>query len=771
MTHQPQAAGGSGPLTDPYATFLTDKVQTPPVYGFEVAPEELPAFLFPFQRAIVQRALQLGRYALFEDCGLGKSGQELAWAQAVTRHTGGAVLIFAPLAVAQQLVQEGEKFGIPVSYVRDQAEAAAAPSAIHVTNYERLDAFHVGGYAGVVLDESSILKAFQGKTKRALVDAVQGVRFRLAGTATPSPNDVMELLNHAEFLSIMKSTMALTRWFANDQSEAGNYRLKKHAEADFWRWVATWAVCITRPSDLGPEFGDEGYDLPCLTIREHIVQVDHSEAEGTLFRMPSLNATGLARELRNTLADRCAQAAALVTAESGEPWVVWCNLNDEADELRRLLPGAVEVRGSMTPEQKEAGLLGFARGEHRILITKPEIAGFGLNYQHCARHVFVGLNYSYENFYQAVRRSYRFGQTREVQAHLVVAETEVSVKDTVARKAMDHQTMQAQMVRAMRQNGLDGGYDTALTVTEGHLRTEKGQRWTLHLGDCVEVARRFIPDNSVGLTVTSIPFSNLYTYSPSLRDMGNTQDDAHFFEHFGFLVPELLRVTVPGRKIAMHVQDLVRYKTSSGASGLRDFSGDVIRAMETYTAPDGSKWVLSGRITIWKSPVTEMQRTKSHRLLYKTLRTDASYTDVGRPDYVLTFRKWTPGIDSADPVKHTTEGFPLDQWQQWASPVWFDIDQQDVLNYQIAREDADEKHICPLQLGLIERCVELWSNPGDVVYDPFMGIGSTAYQALRMGRHALGSELKEAYFRHSLRNVRAAEEQRGTLFDLAEVGD
>lgn len=330
--------------------------------------------------------------------------------------------------------------------------------------------------------------------------------------------------------------------------------------------------------------------------------------------------------------------------------------------------------------------------------------------------------------------------------------------------------MQEQMVQAMRQTGLDGdGAVSALEVTPGYIRSESGNGWTLHLGDCVEVAQRHIQDNSVGLTVTSIPFSNLYTYSPSLRDMGNTRDDAHFFEHLSFLVPELLRVTIPGRKAAMHVQDLVRYKTSSGASGLRDFSGDVIRAMEGYVAPDGSRWVLSGRITIWKSPVTEMQRTKAHRLLYKTLRTDASYTDVGRPDYVLTFRKWTPGLDSADPVKHTAEGFPLDQWQEWASPVWWDIDQQDVLNYQIAKENADEKHICPLQLGLIERCIELWSNKGDVVYDPFNGIGSVSSKAVSMGRQAVGSELKEAYFRHSVRNTRAAEDQAPTLFSLLEA--
>lgn len=271
--------------------------------------------------------------------------------------------------------------------------------------------------------------------------------------------------------------------------------------------------------------------------------------------------------------------------------------------------------------------------------------------------------------------------------------------------------------------------------------------------------------------MSSPPFSGLYIYSPKLRDMGNTKEDTHFFQHFGYLVPELLRVTIPGRKVAMHVQDLVMYKTSHGVSGLRDFSGDVIRAMTDYVAPDGSRFTLTGRITIWKSPVVEMQRTKAHRLLYKTLRTDASYTDVGRPDYVLTFRKWTPGIDSADPITHTKEGFPLDQWQEWASPVWYDIDQTKVLNHKIARENQDEKHICPLQLDLIERCIELWSNPGDVVFDPFNGIGSTTYSAIRMGRYGLGAELKEEYFKHAVKNNKAAEGESGSLFNLAVGSD
>lgn len=292
-------------------------------------------------------------------------------------------------------------------------------------------------------------------------------------------------------------------------------------------------------------------------------------------------------------------------------------------------------------------------------------------------------------------------------------------------------------------------------VQENVLDQDHADRWALYNGDCVEVARG-IPDNEAGFLIFSPPFSSLYTYSPSVRDMGNSDGDDEFFKHFGFLIPQLLRITKPGRLCAVHTKDLPRYKGSTGASGLKDFTGAVTRAFEEVRSEDGSTWVYHSKITIWKCPVTEMQRTKSHGLLWRTLRKDASYSRQGCPDYLTIFRKWSPGIDSADPVTHTEEEFPVALWQRYASPVWFDIDQTDVLNEQAAREDKDSKHICPLQLGVIERCLKIWTNPGDTVFSPFAGIGSEGYVALKEGRRFIGIELKDAYFRQAAKNLRLA---------------
>lgn len=285
------------------------------------------------------------------------------------------------------------------------------------------------------------------------------------------------------------------------------------------------------------------------------------------------------------------------------------------------------------------------------------------------------------------------------------------------------------------------------------LNQESGEGWTMYQGDCVEVIRG-IPDKSVGLSVFSPPFSNLFVYGPSERDMGNSLDDAQFLRHYAFLAGELLRVTRPGRLCAVHCKDLVDYQGRDGRAGLRDFPGDLIRIHEA------AGWKYHSRVTVWKCPVTEMQRTKSHGLLYKQLRTDSSFSRQGLAEYVLVFRRWAQPGEEIAPVTHTPESFPLDQWQEWASPVWMDIDQTDVLNVRIARDDRDEKHLCPLQLDLIERCVKLWSNPGDVVLSPFAGIGSEGVQSLRAGRKFAGIELKDAYWRRAVDNLGSIARER-----------
>lgn len=428
-----------------YADFLAQKLVTPIPTGLS-ADVEVHERLFPFQAHIVRWALRRGRAAVFAGCGLGKTGIQLEWARHVIAHAG-PVLIFAPLAVAQQTVREGRLLGLDVRYALDQADAGAAPLVI--TNYERLERFDVARYAGVVLDESGILKSFMGKTKRALLAACASTPWRLACTATPAPNDHLELGNHAEFLGVMSSHEMIARWFINDTSTFGTYRLKGHAVEAFWDWVASWAVCAASPSDLG--FSDDGFDLPELRLVPHVLDVDVLADRGdTLFRIPDLSATSVHREKRRTLEERVARVVEVVAAEPGESWIVWCETNDESAALARAIPDAVEVRGSHASEVKERAALDFVEGRARVLLSKPSIFGWGLNFQHCARMAFVGASYSFEAFYQAVRRVHRFGQARPVEVHVVMASTEAPVWAVLSSKQVGHDEMRVQMSAAMR---------------------------------------------------------------------------------------------------------------------------------------------------------------------------------------------------------------------------------------------------------------------------------------------------------------------------------
>ncbi|MFN3858140.1 MAG: helicase-related protein [Caulobacter sp.] len=412
----------------------------------------LSSALMDHQRHSVEFALRVGCAALFLDTGLGKTLCALEWGRVVVEHTGLPVLMLAPLAVAAQHEREAVKFGIDAKAVREP-EQIDSPR-VYITNYDRLAKFDAGQFAGVILDESSIIKSFSGQTTKALIAAFRETPFRLCCTATPAPNDHAELGQHAEFLGVMSQTQMLTRWFIHDSADTGNWRMKGHAVQDFWNWVASWARCVSKPSDLG--FSDDGYVLPALNLRRHIVEADRSldagaekDGQARLFRMPDTSATSIHREKRMTTQARAEVIASLVRAEPDEPWVVWCDTDYEADALAVLLPEAVEVRGSMSPETKEANLTAFSTGHARVIITKPSIAGFGLNWQHAARMAFVGLSFSYESFYQAVRRCWRFGQARPVNVHVACADTEESIWQIVSRKAGDHDAMKSEMAAAM----------------------------------------------------------------------------------------------------------------------------------------------------------------------------------------------------------------------------------------------------------------------------------------------------------------------------------
>ncbi len=724
-----------------YQEFLAAKAVDAPPCGFAVNEDELNPMLFPFQRAIVRWALARGRAALFEDCGLGKTPQQLEWARCVAEYTGQPVLILAPLAVSQQTCREGEKFGIRVTLCHSQADVQPG---VNITNYEKLHHFDAGAFAGIVLDESSILKAFDGKTRTLIIDTFSRTPYRLACTATPAPNDHMELGNHAEFLGVMTRTEMLAMFFVHDGGDTAKWRLKGHAQDVFWKWMASWAVAMRTPSDLG--FSDEGFILPPIHFHQHTVPGE--SPDGCLFPIEALTLTDRRDARRASLNTRVEQAAALANINISEPWLAWCDLNAESQALAHAIDGAQEVTGSMADELKADAMLGFAYGKHRAIVTKPSIAGFGMNWQHCANMVFVGLSDSYEQFYQAVRRCWRFGQTKPVHVHVVVSENEGAVVANIKRKEEDANKMYAGMIEHTAGYVREQLHAPAIRDRAEYTEeTSRGKGWTMYLGDCIDWAER-LDDDSIDYTVFSPPFASLYTYSNSERDMGNSKDDDEFMKHLWFLAGELYRVTKPGRLVSFHCMNLPSSKERDGFIGIRDFRGELIKLFQKVG------FIFHSEVCIWKDPVTAMQRTKALGLLYKQLKKDSAMSRQGIPDYLVTMRK--PGVNP-DPVTKDPETFPCNLWQRVASPVWMDINPSDTLQRESAREEKDERHICPLQLEVIRRAIRLWTNPGDLVLSPFAGIGSEGYVAIEEGRRFVGVELKESYWRQACANLREAE--------------
>lgn len=428
---------------DPYIRFLTSKAISDPMTGLASVPP-LPECLFPHQRDIVAWALRRGRAALFAGTGLGKSLMELAWAQAVHQETGKDILHLAPLAVSAQMAREADKFGIAARVVASQSDCGPGTN---ITNYQKLDHFDLSRFGGVILDESSILKNTDGHYRTKLIDACQAIPFRLAATATPAPNDFMELGNHAEFLGIMKYTDMLATFFTHDGGDTQKWRLKGHAENEFWKWMASWAVMLRKPSDLG--YPNAGYDLPALNYISHVVAADYepSADTGLLFPMQAETLQERIGARRATVARRCELAASITPLD--RPFVWWCNLNAEAEALAKAIPGGVNLHGGLSESEKERILIDFSDGRISHLVTKPILAGFGMNWQHCADTGFVGLNDSFEQFYQAVRRFWRFGQEKPVTCHIIASELEGATVANIKRKEADAERMAAAMVLHM----------------------------------------------------------------------------------------------------------------------------------------------------------------------------------------------------------------------------------------------------------------------------------------------------------------------------------
>jgi hypothetical protein len=433
-----------------YAEFLASKRILSEPCGFEVAESDINPMLFPFQRDICRWALRGGKRAVFAHTGLGKGPIQLEWCRHVCLHTGGNTLILAPLAVSQQFKREAAKFHIAVTLCRDQSDVRPG---INVTNYERMGLFDLRSFAGVAMDESSCIKDWTSKTTKDLIEQLAETPFKLCSTATPSPNDHAELGTHAELLDVMRRSAMLAMFFEHDGGETAKWSLKGHGRRPFWKFVASWAVCLLKPSDLG--YDDEGFNLPPLHLQEHIVEVDQSiSTDGMLFRCPDMSATGLHKEMRLTCDDRARKVAELVREKPDEQWIIWCNTNYEADAMRAALPEVVEVRGSDSQEKKESGVVQFLDGDIHWLLSKPEIFGYGLNLQCCCNMAFVGLSYSFESMFQAIRRCWRFGQAHPVNAHIIVAETEGGVLSTIRRKEAQYEELQQEMNVAMREEQL-----------------------------------------------------------------------------------------------------------------------------------------------------------------------------------------------------------------------------------------------------------------------------------------------------------------------------
>jgi DNA modification methylase len=770
-----------------YQEFLQTKERKFQDSGFEV--ETLNENLFDFQAFIVHRALKKGKYAIFADTGLGKTIMQLSWANQVRNHTNQPVLILAPLAVSAQTIEEGRKFGIKVwrysSVIleRDNIKEHYNPRIV-ISNYEQLDNIDCSVFSGIVLDESSILKSFDGKTKEKILLSFKSTPYKLACTATPSPNDPMELGNHSEFLDVMNYNEMLAMFFVHDASHTQAWRLKGHAIERFYEFVSTWAIMLNMPKDIG--FSNNGFDLPPLNINQ--VQVKTDVPTGMLFGGMAVNATDFNRSLRETEPERIEEIIKLVDKiPQDEQIIIWAKQNQEAINIHKWLNGfpCRNVQGSDSPEKKEKDLIDFAHKEYKILITKTQIASFGLNFQNCHYQIFGSLDFSFEATYQAMRRSWRFGQEKEVNVWMITTDRMINIPKIIHSKEKQFKTMQKEMTKAVNKN-IAGKLTKNIDISED-VRTDE---YYIMRGDCVDRSKE-LKDNSIDLMIFSPPFADLYTYSNYVEDMGNVSDYDEFIIHFGFLVEQIKRILKPGRLCAVHCMDLPTLKSRDGYMGIKRFSSKIADIFESY------EMFLHSEFTIWKDPLLAAVRTKALGLAHKQVKKDMSMIRMGLADKVMVFKK--PGENQTpiqltdrrftsyipmhehDNFPRTVEGFnefwgydtdsayDLKEqyshqiWQRYASPIWMDIDVTNVLQYTTARDTHDEKHICPLQLDVIERLILLYSNEGETVFSPFGGIGSEGFQALKMNRKSISIELKQSYFDVNVKNHRNAVEQKGQL--------
>ena len=814
-----------------YREFLEGKIDVAPLSGLDVGEDELNPVLKPHQRASVLWALRGGRRALFARFGLGKTVMQLEWCRLVQKHAGGKALIVLPLNVKREFVDDAENLLhiVPPVYVRTQAEADAADAPILMTNYERVRDGDIDprAFTAVSLDEAATLRSFGSKTYQVFLDKFKGIRYKLVNTATPSPNRYKELIHYAGFLEIMDTGQALTRFFKRDSTKANNLTLYPGREREFWIWCASWGLFLQKPSDLG--FSDEGYSLPPLDIRYHRLDTDLADAgcdrdgQLKLARDAAFGLRDAAREKRESIDARVAEAKRIIESDPDAHFVLWHDLESERMAIKQAIPGAVDIYGSMEVEEREKRVEDFAYGRTRIFATKKSLSGSGCNFQrYCHRAIFLGIDYEFNDFIQAIHRIYRFLQAQPVIIDIIYMDSEAEILRTLKQKWRQYDALTETMEQLIRQYGLGTAALETLKRTIGVEKVEiTGNQYRAIHNDCVEELKTW-PDNSVDMILTSIPFGNHYEYSPSYNDFGHNPDDEAFFRQMDFLTPSLLRVLRPGRVAAIHVKDRILFgnATGLGMPSVEPFHADTIRHFMQHG------FVFFGMVTIVTDVVRENNQT--YRLGWTEQCKDGSKMGVGCPEYLLLFRKLPTDRSKAYadvPVKKSKEDYTRAQWQidahaywrssgdrlvtkaeveaapvdklqavyrqysrdhvysyddhvrlakeldqegrlpatfmvcapgSWTDGVWDDINRMRTLNTS-QRLKKREMHICPLQLDIVERAINRWSNPGDTILDPFGGLMTVPYMAIKMQRCGVGIELNPDYEAGKM----------FTLFDLA----
>lgn len=830
-----------------YIEFLKAKMAIAHQQGFDIQPEDLTPSLFPHVKDTVRWAVQGGCRAIFSSFGMQKTVTQLEICRIITAKKGGKALIVCPKRVVVEFVSQAKQhLNMEVRYVRTMQEVESCGSDIMVTNYERVrdgeDGVRIDPnyFTVTTLDEASVLRGFGTKTYQEFLPLFSKVPYRFVATATPSPNRYKELIHYAGYLGIMDTGQALTRFFQRDSTKANNLTLYPGKEQEFWMWVATWAVFLTKPSDLG--YSDEGYDLPELKVIEEVVPVDNETAGydengcKMMFREAALGLQQASKEKRESIHSRVQRVVEIINRPENKDdhFLIWHDLEAERIEICKAIPGCKAVYGSQDDDEADEIIADFKEGRLKYLAAKPEMLGEGLNFQYHCHKAIMFIDYRFNDKYQAIARIHRFMQKHPVELYLVYAESEQEIYKTFLQKWQQHREMVAKMVQIVRDNGLFGlDVETKLMrYMFAQREQETGKLYTSINNDNVLECTK-MPDNSVGLIVTSVPFSNHYEYTATYNDFGFNADNDEFFKQMDYLTPQLLRILQPGRVLAVHCKDRILFGNATG-DGMPTL--DPFHAMCIFHyLKHGFR--LFGMITVDTDVVRENNQT--YRLGYTEMCKDGSKMGVGCPEYVLLFRKLPTNTERAyadDPVTKDKSEYSLARWQidahaDWKSSgdrlltlsdissksidsirkyfrkfaqehiysynqhvafaeeleeagrlpktfmaidpvshkdyIWDDVTRMRTLNTRQSQKNK-QNHICPLQLDIVERLIERYSNKNDVVFDPFGGIGTVPYCAVKMGRRGLATELNYNYWKDGLAYLREAEQDQTapTLFDL-----